>query len=75
MLNQTIYNLREMVKDREAWCPKELDTTERLNNIFFPSAVLVFNKKQTNLLRTGTKRSEMIRLFNDQQTAAEIADM
>ena len=64
-----------MVKDREAWYPKELDTTERLNNIFFSSAVLVFNKKQTNLLRTGTKRSEMIRLFNDQQTAAEIADM
>ena len=75
MLNQTIYNLRDMVKDREAWYPKELDTTERLNNIFFSSAVLVFNKKQTNLLRTGTKRSEMIRLFNDQQTAAEIADM
>ena len=62
-----------MVKGREAWCRKELDMTERLNNKFFSSAVLVFNKKQTNLLRTGTKRSEMIRLFNDQQTATGIA--
>ena len=33
--DMSLNRLREMVKDREAWCPwgcKELDMTERLNN-------------------------------------------